>query len=87
MDGMELSVDEFTGRGLEQIRDPTELAHSLQTVIAATPETVPKTKVVIAACLVPRFQKTPKRKTQVIAGANIIGILLTATKMLANLPQ
>ena len=45
MDGMELSVDEFTGRGLEQIRDPTELAHSLQTVIAATSETVPKAKV------------------------------------------
>lgn len=42
---MELSVDEFTGRGLEQIRDPTELAHSLQTVISATPETVSKEKV------------------------------------------
>lgn len=43
--GMKLSVDEFTGRGLEKIRDPTELAHSLQTVILATPITVPKEKV------------------------------------------
>ena len=42
---MELSVDEFTGRGLEQIRDPTELAHSLQTVIIATPKTVSREKV------------------------------------------
>lgn len=43
--GMKLSVDEFTGRGLEEIRIPRELAHSLQTVILATPITVPKEKV------------------------------------------
>jgi len=43
--GIELTVDEFTGRGLEKIRDPTELAHSLQAVILATPKTVPKSKV------------------------------------------
>ena len=41
----ELSVDEFTGRGLEKIRDPTELSHSLQAVINAIPITVPKAKV------------------------------------------
>lgn len=42
---LKLSVDEFTGRGLEDIKDPTELAHSLQTVIIATPKTVSKEKV------------------------------------------
>jgi len=43
--GVKLTVDEFTGRGLEKIQDPTELAHSLQTMILATPITVPKAKV------------------------------------------
>ncbi len=42
---LSLSVDEFTGRGLEPIRDPTELAHSLQVIIIATPKTVSKEKV------------------------------------------
>ena len=40
-----LSVDEFTGRGLKDIRDPVELAGSLQTVIAAMPTAVSKEKV------------------------------------------
>ena len=45
MMGVKLTVDAFTGRGLEKIQNPTELAHSLQTVILATPITVPKEKV------------------------------------------
>ena len=44
-DGMKISVDEFTGRGLEKIQNPTELSGSLQAVITATPKTVPKEKV------------------------------------------
>ena len=43
--GAKLSVDEFTGRGLEDIHDPLELSGSLQTVILATPKTVPREKV------------------------------------------
>lgn len=41
---MKLSVDEFTGRGLEKIIDPVELSHALQVIIIAAPETVPKEK-------------------------------------------
>ena len=41
----ELTVDELGGRGLEPIRNPGELANSLQAIIIATPDTVPKTKV------------------------------------------
>lgn len=46
MTGIKISVDEFTGRGLEDIRDPVELSGSLQTVISATPKTVSKEKVI-----------------------------------------
>lgn len=42
---MELSVDEFTGRGLEDIKALGELAGALQVVIIATPKTVSKKKV------------------------------------------
>ena len=42
---MALTVDEFTVRGLEKIRDPVELSQSLQAVILATPKTVSKEKV------------------------------------------
>ncbi len=45
---LKLSVDEFTGRGLEPIKDLTELAHSLQTVIMATPQTASKEQVLEA---------------------------------------
>ena len=45
MSGIELSVDEFTGRGLEDIKAPGELAGALQVVIIATPKTVSKKKV------------------------------------------
>ena len=45
-----------------------------------------KSMVEIAACLVPRFQNTPPRKMVVMAGANIIGIWLMASKILGNLP-
>ena len=44
---MSLTVDEFTGRGLEKIRDSPELMWSLNTLIAAIPKTVPKEKVLV----------------------------------------
>jgi len=37
-----LTVDEFMGRGLEEIRDPSELIWVFTTVVAAIPESVSK---------------------------------------------
>ena len=44
----------------------------------------PRYNVVIAASLVPRFQRTPNTKTVVTAGAKVMGILLIASKMVPN---
>src|SRR6516225_10768534 len=46
----------------------------------------PKIRVARAACLVPRRQKTPHKKTVVIGGARSAAITLIASKMLEYLP-
>lgn len=43
--GLKLTVDELTARGIEKIQTPLELDGAFQTIIAATPKTVPQEKV------------------------------------------
>ena len=48
------------------------------------PRSEPTYSVAMAACLVPRFHSTPSTNTVVTAGANVIGILLMASKIVPN---
>ncbi len=52
----------------------------------AAPSKNPAVSVIIDASLVPRFQKTPNRKTVVMGGARSAAMTLIASKILENLP-